>query len=197
MYMLQCACSAQVRTLSMGRPLHKVSAAARASTEAMGASATTLSRYGQLAWPALLRMLDRRMPGYESRSQLVPSPCKSQERQVECLHRLNSAGMAEDRRLIGPRIFRKFLETFWENGMSRQATFHISARHCRRTGQSSSESSASRTTLANPCSTIFQVSKMMGRLACRSLTHCLHTRHWRTGDGPTKSTDLCDAARHW
>jgi ribulose-5-phosphate 4-epimerase/fuculose-1-phosphate aldolase len=65
MYMLQRACSAQVRTLSMGRPLHEVSAAARASTEAMGRSPTTLSRYGQLAWPALLRMLDRKMPGYD------------------------------------------------------------------------------------------------------------------------------------
>ncbi|MDN7177033.1 class II aldolase/adducin family protein [Caballeronia sp. SEWSISQ10-4 2] len=66
MFMLQRACSAQVRTLSMGRPLHEVSAAARASTEAMGTSATTLSRYGQLAWPALLRKLDREMPGYDS-----------------------------------------------------------------------------------------------------------------------------------
>jgi len=65
MFMLQRACSAQVRTLSMGRPLHEVSAAARASTEAMGTSATTLSRYGQLAWPALLRKLDREMPGYD------------------------------------------------------------------------------------------------------------------------------------
>ena len=66
MYMLERACSAQVRTLSMGRSLQEVTTDARTKMEGMGTSPTTMSRYGQLAWPAMLRMLDRRMPGYDT-----------------------------------------------------------------------------------------------------------------------------------
>ncbi len=62
MHMLERACSAQVRTLGMGRPLHAVLESARLITEAMGVGA--MARYGALAWPALLRRLDRELPGY-------------------------------------------------------------------------------------------------------------------------------------
>jgi ribulose-5-phosphate 4-epimerase/fuculose-1-phosphate aldolase len=63
MYMLERACTLQVRTLSMSRPLQDVSIAARAAIEALGTS-STMSEYAQLAWSALLRKLDREMPGY-------------------------------------------------------------------------------------------------------------------------------------
>lgn len=63
MHMLERACTAQVRTLGTGRPLYQASEAARTTTESMGAGAM-LERYGALAWPALLRKLDRELPGY-------------------------------------------------------------------------------------------------------------------------------------
>ncbi|QUN32791.1 class II aldolase/adducin family protein (plasmid) [Cupriavidus sp. KK10] len=62
MHMLERACSAQVRTLGMGRPLHAATEPARMTTEAMGVGA--MARYGERAWPALLRKLDRELPGY-------------------------------------------------------------------------------------------------------------------------------------
>ncbi|AYC33743.1 class II aldolase/adducin family protein [Pseudomonas cavernae] len=65
MHMLERACAAQVRALSMGRPLNKASDEARATTESMCMTGM-FGRYGQLAWPALLRKLDRQMPGYDT-----------------------------------------------------------------------------------------------------------------------------------
>jgi len=63
MHMLERACAAQVRALSMGRPLRQASDAARFLTEEMGAK-RMFSYYAPLAWPALLRKLDHEMPGY-------------------------------------------------------------------------------------------------------------------------------------
>jgi ribulose-5-phosphate 4-epimerase/fuculose-1-phosphate aldolase len=62
-YRLEHACSAQVRTLSMGRPLHMPADEARVATAEIGGG-QFLARYAQLAWPALLRRLDRELPGY-------------------------------------------------------------------------------------------------------------------------------------
>jgi ribulose-5-phosphate 4-epimerase/fuculose-1-phosphate aldolase len=60
-YMLERACSAQVRTLSMGRPLVEAAQGALSRTSEAN---DRLGNYGQLAWPALLRRLDRTLPGY-------------------------------------------------------------------------------------------------------------------------------------
>lgn len=63
MYLMEAACMAQVRALSGGRELHQVDQkivdgiANQVKTVTKGAG-------GGLAWPGLLRRLDRRMPGY-------------------------------------------------------------------------------------------------------------------------------------
>lgn len=64
MHMLERACTAQVRALGMGRPLRQTSDAARTLTEEIGAK-RMFAYYAPLAWPALLRKLDREMPGYD------------------------------------------------------------------------------------------------------------------------------------
>ncbi|MNJ35610.1 Decarboxylase NovR [compost metagenome] len=65
MHMLERACAAQVRALSMGRPLRQTCDEARILTEEMGAT-RMFPYYAPLAWPALLRKLDREMPGYDA-----------------------------------------------------------------------------------------------------------------------------------
>lgn len=60
-YMLERACAAQVRTLSMGTMLHSAS---DESIDRTGAIGQSMEGYGALAWPALLRRLDRKLPGY-------------------------------------------------------------------------------------------------------------------------------------
>lgn len=64
MHMLERACAAQVSALGMGRPIHRASDEARVTTEQMCHSGM-LGRFGALAWPALLRKLDRELPGYD------------------------------------------------------------------------------------------------------------------------------------
>ncbi|MCY1326531.1 Decarboxylase NovR [compost metagenome] len=64
MHMLERACAGQVRALGMGRPLRQASEASRLLTEEMGAK-RMFQYYAPLAWPALLRKLDREMPGYD------------------------------------------------------------------------------------------------------------------------------------
>jgi len=63
MYMLETACSIQVRALGMGRPIHPVKpevvALAGAFRQGSGAA---LAR--NLIWPAMLRKLDRLSPGW-------------------------------------------------------------------------------------------------------------------------------------
>lgn len=64
MHMLERACAAQVRALSMGRALNRVADEARILNEELGVK-RMFPYYAPLAWPALLRKLDREMPGYD------------------------------------------------------------------------------------------------------------------------------------
>ena len=68
MYFLERACAAQVRTLAMGRPYRLVPPEALARTEASedGGKDGGMGGYPALAWPALLRLVDRHSPGYDS-----------------------------------------------------------------------------------------------------------------------------------
>lgn len=63
MYMLEWACTVQVRTLAMGQPLHRATPQVVEDTGRM-VEAGGLERYAELAWPALLRKLERINPGY-------------------------------------------------------------------------------------------------------------------------------------
>lgn len=63
MYFLETACTIQVRALGMGRPLHPVSAEAiDRVTQMRMTRGSPIAR--DLAWPALLRRLDRIDPGW-------------------------------------------------------------------------------------------------------------------------------------
>lgn len=65
MYMLEWACTVQVRTLGMGRSLHAARDSVRAETGALLDNQENVSRFADgLVWPALLRKLDRVNPGY-------------------------------------------------------------------------------------------------------------------------------------
>jgi ribulose-5-phosphate 4-epimerase/fuculose-1-phosphate aldolase len=66
MYLLEWSCTVQVRTLGMGRPLHAADPEVIASTGQM-LDNPDLKKYADaLAWPALLRKLDRLNPGYDA-----------------------------------------------------------------------------------------------------------------------------------
>ncbi|GAB4197181.1 MAG: class II aldolase/adducin family protein [Wenzhouxiangellaceae bacterium] len=64
MYLLERACSMQVRTLSATQSWHHPLAGIAEKTAAQGRDPRIIDVVDQLAWPALLRMLDRRDPGY-------------------------------------------------------------------------------------------------------------------------------------
>jgi ribulose-5-phosphate 4-epimerase/fuculose-1-phosphate aldolase len=68
MFVLETACTYQVRALSMGRPLHMPSKAALdfVADLKVGASNTFA---GELVWPALLRKLDRADPSWRGTSE--------------------------------------------------------------------------------------------------------------------------------
>jgi ribulose-5-phosphate 4-epimerase/fuculose-1-phosphate aldolase len=61
-YIVEQACTAQVRALSMGRALHDASDASIEKSRGVGRMNS--APVAQLAWPALLRKLDRELPGY-------------------------------------------------------------------------------------------------------------------------------------
>lgn len=66
MYLLERACTMQVRTLSMGLPLTPVTESASERTASI-ATADTMGKTGSaLVWPALLRKLDRISPDYKN-----------------------------------------------------------------------------------------------------------------------------------
>jgi ribulose-5-phosphate 4-epimerase/fuculose-1-phosphate aldolase len=66
MYLLEWSCTVQVRTLGMGRPLHAADPKAIAATGQL-LDKPDLKKYADaLAWPALLRRLDRLNPGYDA-----------------------------------------------------------------------------------------------------------------------------------
>jgi ribulose-5-phosphate 4-epimerase/fuculose-1-phosphate aldolase len=62
MYMLERACTIQVRTLGMGRQVRAAPAEVIAQTEAMGRNA---SGYAAVGWPAALRRAARLSPGFD------------------------------------------------------------------------------------------------------------------------------------
>ena len=66
MYMLEWACTVQVRTLGMGRSLHAARDSVRAGDPGRCSTIKmNVSRFADgLVWPALLRKLDRVNPGY-------------------------------------------------------------------------------------------------------------------------------------
>lgn len=61
MYFLERACTMQVRTLGMNRAIN---AAPDQAVERTVGMAKDMGPYSLLAWPALLRRLDRKLPGY-------------------------------------------------------------------------------------------------------------------------------------
>lgn len=65
MYFLETTCMIQVRAISRGGPLRKIGQAIVDGAQAQWEQVTR-GAGGGLAWPALLRRLDRRNPGYAS-----------------------------------------------------------------------------------------------------------------------------------
>ena len=65
-YLLEWSCTVQVRTLGMGRPLHAADPKAIAATGQLMDKADLKKYADALAWPALLRRLDRVNPGYDA-----------------------------------------------------------------------------------------------------------------------------------
>ena len=64
-YFLETSCTAQVRTLGMGRPLRAVDPDVQAgAADKIGPE--NWARMGREAWPTLLRKLDRLSPGYDA-----------------------------------------------------------------------------------------------------------------------------------
>jgi ribulose-5-phosphate 4-epimerase/fuculose-1-phosphate aldolase len=64
MYMLEWACATQVRTLGMGRELHLPMPAVIAKVTAQ-TTPSNMERFAQEQfWPAMLRRIDRKLPGY-------------------------------------------------------------------------------------------------------------------------------------
>jgi ribulose-5-phosphate 4-epimerase/fuculose-1-phosphate aldolase len=68
MYYLEMTCTVQVRTLSMGRPLHEAGAPV-VDTVASFRDLHGAKMANDVYWPALLRKLDRSSPGYASRGR--------------------------------------------------------------------------------------------------------------------------------
>ncbi len=67
MYFLECACRIQVDAQSGGEVIMAPEAAQQANKTVMrGNTATAGMSLGELAWPALLRKLDRESPGYDT-----------------------------------------------------------------------------------------------------------------------------------
>jgi ribulose-5-phosphate 4-epimerase/fuculose-1-phosphate aldolase len=64
MYMLETACTIQVKALSQGRKIHQASAAA--FDQVAGVQANMSAGFADLAWDALLRKLDRAAPGWDA-----------------------------------------------------------------------------------------------------------------------------------
>jgi len=64
MYFLEMGCTAQVR--AMAGTLHMPSAESRARTEDAGTNPRSKHLFVDLAWPALLRKLDRMDPSYRN-----------------------------------------------------------------------------------------------------------------------------------
>ena len=66
MYLLETSCTVQVRAQGTGRPIHQPDPHAVAQTAAMSSRPNGMAYADTLAWPPLLRKLDRVNPGYEA-----------------------------------------------------------------------------------------------------------------------------------
>ena len=67
MYWLETCCSVQVRTLSMGLPIHPAAAATVKKTQdlmTLGKTQARLDYCNNIIWPALIRKLDRQDTSY-------------------------------------------------------------------------------------------------------------------------------------
>lgn len=64
MYLFEAVCNIQVRALAGGGPLVKVDPQIIAGAQAQAKAVTRGQGGGALAWPGLLRRLDRELPGY-------------------------------------------------------------------------------------------------------------------------------------
>jgi ribulose-5-phosphate 4-epimerase/fuculose-1-phosphate aldolase len=64
LYTLERACTMQVRALAGGAALHQPSAQSLETTRKQGESLMVPGALDQLAWPALLRLLDRKCPDF-------------------------------------------------------------------------------------------------------------------------------------
>ena len=65
-YFLRQTCSAQIKTLSMGRDLHLLGRQKVARYQDQMAASEHYNYDGQTEWPGLLRLLDVKYPGYDS-----------------------------------------------------------------------------------------------------------------------------------
>jgi len=65
MFILQRACEIQLKAQATGQPLIEVNSAIVAGIRSQ-AKAVTKNAGGQLAWPGILRRLDRKLPGYDT-----------------------------------------------------------------------------------------------------------------------------------
>jgi ribulose-5-phosphate 4-epimerase/fuculose-1-phosphate aldolase len=66
MYMLETSCTVQIRAQGTGRPIHQPDAQAVAKTAEMSRRPNGMAYADTLAWPPLLRKLDRVNPGYDA-----------------------------------------------------------------------------------------------------------------------------------
>ncbi len=65
MYLFEAACTVQVRAMAGGTPLRPVQQGIIANAMVQARQVTN-AQYGSLAWPALLRKLERESPGYRT-----------------------------------------------------------------------------------------------------------------------------------
>jgi len=66
MYMMETSCTVQIRAQGTGRPIHQPDAKAVAKTAEMSRRPNGMAYADTLAWPPLLRKLDRVNPGYDA-----------------------------------------------------------------------------------------------------------------------------------
>jgi ribulose-5-phosphate 4-epimerase/fuculose-1-phosphate aldolase len=66
MYMLETSCTIQIRAQGTGRPIHQPDLKAVAATAVMSQRPNGMAYADTLAWPPLLRKLDRANPGYDA-----------------------------------------------------------------------------------------------------------------------------------
>jgi hypothetical protein len=65
MYLFEAACTVQVRAMAGGTPLRPVAQGIIANAMVQARQVTN-AQYGALAWPALLRKLERESPDYRT-----------------------------------------------------------------------------------------------------------------------------------